>query len=135
MDVKNAEILEAVEALREFTGERMPVRTSLKITRLARALETVAEDIHKVRQQIVMRYVQRDEQGNPIPVLGEDGIPQEGMVTLSDPAAFQREMIELLESMSSIEASPLDPEELGEEMRVSPQSLLRLGPLLRMQGA
>lgn len=133
LELKNSQVLEAVEALRELAGEKMPVRTSLKVMRLAREVETAAEDIDKVRQQIIMRHVQKDEHGTPVPVLGEDGRPQEGMVTLLNPQAFQREMRELLDSSSSVEAAPLDPEELGEALEISPRTLLQLGPLLRMQ--
>lgn len=135
MELKNNELLEAVGALRDLAGEKLPVRTSLKLLRLIRSVEAAVEIVDKVRQQIVQRHVRRDEAGNPMPMLGEDGAPQEGMVMLSDPGAFHREMEELLQAATPVEASPLDPEELGEEMRVSPQALLRLGPLLRMESA
>lgn len=133
IEMKNAEILNALPALHEVVGMPMPAVASLKVARIVRVVETAAQEINQARQQAVERYTERDAEGNPVPPLDAEGKEVAGHVKVTDPAAFAREMEALLEAGTRLEVQPLRVEELGSAFQVSPRTLLLMGPLLEIQ--
>lgn len=133
IEMTNAQVLDAVAALKELVDTPLPVAGSLKVVRMARALEAAAGDVATVRQKLVDRYVERDAAGAPLPALDAEGNEIAGHVRVSDAAAFAREAEELMQARLQVAAEPLATAELGAALSVSPRVLLMLGPLLRLE--
>jgi hypothetical protein len=131
----NAEVLDASAAVRELAEVSLPATASLKVVRMARALQAAAQDISQVRQQLVERYTERDAAGEPVPALDADGNALPGHVRLSDAAAFGREVASLLQATTTLDAQPLRMDELGGDFKLPPRVLLMLGPVLAADAA
>lgn len=132
IEMTNAELLNAFPALQEMVGLPMPAVASLKVARIARAVEAAAQEIGQVRQQTIDRYTERDPAGNPVPVVDADGTELSEHIRLTDPAAFNAEMNALMAASTFIPVEPLRAEELGTELQISPRSLLLLGSLVQL---
>jgi hypothetical protein len=134
IQMSNLELLQALPALQELADTPLPAVASVRIVRIARAVDAAARDVQAVQRQTVDRYTRRDASGAPASVLDENGDVLPDQVGLTDPEAFQREMSALLEAPTRLEVDPLRVGELGLEARIAPRTLLQLGPLLEMDG-
>lgn len=130
IEMTNAEVVSAFPALQEMVGRSMPAVASLKVARMARAVEGAAQEIEQVRRQTIDRYTERDSAGNPVAVVDSEGNALPEHIRLTDPAAFNAEMSALMAASTSIPVAPLRVEELGSDFQISPRSLLLLGPLV-----
>lgn len=130
IQITNREVIEAASALRALSEMAMPAVASLKVVRLSRAVETAAQDVLRVRQQVVERHALRGEDGALLPATDEEGREIPGHVRLADPDACGRELAELMDAATTLEAEPLRAEELGAGFSVAPRVLLMLGPVL-----
>lgn len=129
MKMTNGEVLAAIPGLRDVLSKPLPVRASYRLARMAREMETAAKDVEEIRLRILHRFTDRDENGEATPVVVA-GELRPGEVRLTDPAAFRAEVEELLRLEVELPMAPLEVAELGEDLRVSPATLLQLGPLL-----
>lgn len=80
------------------------VPVAIGVRRWVRALEPHLEEFEEVRQAIIERYAEKDEDGEMV----IDG----GSVTLSDPEAFAKEMQELIETEVELDCKPLSTDVL-----------------------
>lgn len=135
VEMKNGDLLSAATAIRELSEVVMPALASLKVVRIARAIESAAEDINRARQKVLEQFTERDEGGNPLPVFDPEGKELPGHVKLADPAAFGAEMEVLMGGTTPLGVEPLRVEELGTQLQVSPRALLLLGPLLQTESS
>jgi hypothetical protein len=135
VQLRNSEVLDAAQAVRELAQVTLPAVAALKVVRVARALEAAAGDILKVREQLLDRFTERDAEGRPVPATGAGGEELPGHVRLTDPRSFGREVAELLAGATTLHAEPLRLAELGADFALAPRVLLMLGPVLVEDGA
>lgn len=64
MKLKNSEIFVAREPLQKLLGEKFPVKTSYGIAKIANKLNDQFKVIEDVRQGLIKKYGETDEQGN-----------------------------------------------------------------------
>ena len=83
------------------------------MTRIIKHLSSIVEDKLKSEKRIYDKWIQRDENGNPIVPKDEQGNPIQGSVSISDMNAFTKEMTEFLEIESDIPFEKMNFEDLN----------------------
>lgn len=115
MKLTNTELLTAADALSTVVKLRLPVRTSYRVAKLAKAVQRAAEPYDTTKAKIL------EEHGTPI-----EG--QQGRFTLSDEGVAEHN--ELLGLEATVDGEPLTLDDLG-EIDIEPATLIGLGPLLK----
>lgn len=126
VEARSGEWLEATYALQQQVAPRQPktMAFSFRVRRLLRVLLPLAEDLEESRRELIDKYSQRDEDGNPVSV-GEDG------VKLTDARAFQNELKALMGQVVALSVEPLTSDDLDAQgIVLSPAAAYALGPLL-----
>jgi hypothetical protein len=83
------------------------------LTRIIKYLSSIVEDKLKSEKKIYDKWIQRDEEGNPVIPMDEEGNPIQGSVSISDMTAFTKEMTEFLEIESDVPFEKLNFEDLN----------------------
>jgi hypothetical protein len=130
MKITNSAVLAAIPALKELVTVHLPVRASFRVARLARQVEQAAQDVDGARTRLVEQHAKRDAEGRLEAPRDESGEPIQGSVLLNDPAAFGRELNELLDLEVELAVEPIRLGDLGEKVELAPAVLIGLGPLL-----
>lgn len=105
----------------EFTAKQ-----SFIISRLLRALNTETEAFNKVRETVLKKYAETDENGEIVVTEGNVKI-REGEIP-----SFQEEIIELLYEKIQIDIKPIPIEWLN-EVKLTPQESLILEPFVQFE--
>ena len=66
MQVKLNEALKALESLKKINKEKFPIRTSYKLLKILSFLEEEARMYEETARESLLKYVKKDEDGNPI---------------------------------------------------------------------
>jgi hypothetical protein len=122
--IKNGEILPALQALHELAAVALPVAGAFKVARLVRQIEAMHADVEKVRMGLVETYADRGADGK----VAADA---SGQVAFADADRFSAFKAEYERLMMIESASPgvLTFADFG-SASLAPSVLLRLGPLL-----
>lgn len=134
----------AKDALESLIGRDLPIRLAMKFTRIHAALLPRIEQADKIRQEIVDKYLKRDDAGNPIPKVGKDGEPIPNAYEVEDSPEFRersqeydeaaREVIPVevqgLVTIQDLETVFRDKEKEDAEVLVPGATVYLLGPLL-----
>lgn len=112
--VKNKELnAETIEALNTLIEEDINASTAFKLMRIVKDLSSIVDDKTKLEKKILEKWVNRDENGEPISGKNEKGEVIEGSVELKDPKEFTKEMKDLSELENKLEFDKLKFDELG----------------------
>ncbi len=120
MQVKTGEALQALAAMRQLAGLKMPFGPAMAVRKMVRELDAVAQDAEAERQKLIVAHA----------VMGEDGKPtvEGNRYVFADPLAFERAYADLMaaevEIATALTAKGMD------SVEVEPSLLLALGPLL-----
>ena len=124
MQITIGELYEAHAALGQLAAKELPIRSALKVRRLARAVVEHVTDANAERDKLIERFGQKDEAGHL--VHGEGNTIQ-----LAFPAEFQAAWGELLAASVEIDDKlRLAESDLGDSIQIEPGVLLGLGDLL-----
>ena len=66
----------------------------------------------KLEKKIIDKWTKKDNDGNPVPVYGENGEVVDGAVNIIDTSKFQVEMSELMELENEIDYEKINFEDL-----------------------
>ena len=124
MQLTNTEAKEALGALHVLAGEKLPIAGALRIRKLMRALDAHLGDVDAELRKIVQEYALKDDVGQPVP--GEQPGSIKLIPELLDEA--QARLVELWAATWETEHG-VRVADLG-TIDVTPETLLRLGPLL-----
>lgn len=118
------------------TGEEqpvMPVRTSYRIGKILKTMDSHNQDFEKARTQLIEKYADKDEDGNYKNPEDEEGNKEEGKILLTDPQKYNQELIELGQDEVEINFNVLltveDLEALNEEFSVA--DVMVLDPVIK----
>ena len=101
--VKNSQLNnETLGVLNQLIELDINASAAFRLTRITKHLSSIVEDKLKSEKRIYDKWIQRDENGNPIVPKDEQGNPIQGSVSISDMNAFTKEMTEFLEIESDI---------------------------------
>ena len=129
--MKYSQLWRAQGPMKKLGRFRFEGSVQIKVARRLAWFNQHIDDVESVRQMILEDYMEKDEEGNPVPVEG-----QENRVRLADPEAYNAEM----KALMSTEVSDFDPqqhaftsEELGKikgDDGLQPEEIVLLGPLV-----
>ena len=112
--VKNSQLNnETLGVLNQLIELDINASAAFRLTRIIKHISSIVEDKLKSERKIYDKWIQRDEDGNPIVPKDEQGNPIQGSVSISDMNAFTKEMTELLEVESELPFDKLNFEDLN----------------------
>ena len=71
------------------------IKVSYKIGKIAKALSDHAKDYEDARKEIVDKYAEKDDDGNYISPVNDQGEEMEGQVSIKDTKDFNKEVMDL----------------------------------------
>jgi hypothetical protein len=112
--VKNSQLNnETLGVLNQLIELDINASAAFRLTRIIKYLSSIVEDKLKSEKRIYDKWIQRDEEGNPVIPKDEEGNPIQGSVSISDMTAFTKEMTEFLEIESDVPFEKLNFEDLN----------------------
>jgi len=112
--IKNSQLdNETVTALNELIDMDINAKLAFRLMRIIKEVSSLVEDKLKLEKKIFNKYLERDEEGNPVQAKDDDGNPIQGAVRISDPNAFNKEMYDLMSIENKIEYEKVDFDELN----------------------
>jgi hypothetical protein len=112
--VKNSQLTnETISSINELIELDIDATSAFKLTRIIKELSSIVDDKLKTEKKIFDKWVERDEDGNPVSPKNEDGTDIEGAVNITDVEAFTKEMEELMEIENVVAFDTLPFEKLG----------------------
>lgn len=73
MQIKLSEVLKALDSLKKINEEKFPLKTSYKLSKLSSLLEEEARLYEETARKALLKYVKKDEDGNPMSEKVEQG--------------------------------------------------------------
>lgn len=112
--IKNSQLnSDTIQALNTLIELDINASVAFKLTRIIKELSSIVDDKLKMEKRILDKYVQKDENGNPIVPNGDDGKPVEGAVSIGNVEEFTKEMANLMEVQNEIPYEKIAFEDLS----------------------
>ena len=101
ISVKNSQLdKQTVEALNVLLDLNLPAKIAFQLMRIVKEVSSLVDDKIKLEKKILDRYMERDENGNPIPATDDQGNIIPNAAKISNISKFNDE----LEDLNSIES-------------------------------
>ena len=101
--VKNSQLTDdTIGALNTLIDLDIDAKSAFRLTRIIKEISSILEDKLKMEKRILEKWVQKDEQGNVVPVKDEQGEIVNGAVNITDPDSFSQEMSNLMDVENEI---------------------------------
>ena len=114
--VKNSELNnETISAINNLIDTDINAKCAFKLTRIIKELSSIVEDKSKLEKKIIEKYTQKDENGEAVPVLDENGSVVDGAVNIINSSDFQEELNNLSDIENEIPYDKIDFDELNLE--------------------
>lgn len=111
--VKNSQLNDdAIVSLNELIDMDINAVTAFRLTRIIKEISSIVEDKVKMEKKILDRWTMKDESGNILPAIDEEGNVIQGAVNIMDPDSFTREMSELMDTENQIQYDKIKFEDL-----------------------
>lgn len=111
--IKNSQLNgEAIKTLNDLIELDINASTAFRISRIIKEVSSIVEDKLEAEKRILNKWVDRDENGNPIIPKDEDGNPIEGSVNITDVESYTKEMKELMDIENTINHDKINFEDL-----------------------
>lgn len=96
--IKNSDIVNhhTLKLMQEIADAKLPAIAAFKMHNNIQKMQAVLDTFNKVQQETLKRYTKMDGE-KPMHPVGEDGKPNEAQVVLTDPDAYNAEIVALLE--------------------------------------
>jgi len=112
--IKNSQLSnDTIEALNTLIDLDINASSAFRLTRIIKELTSIVDDKLKMEKRILEKWVERDDNGDPVKAKDDSGNIIEGAVNISDVEAFTQEMSQLLEIENEIPFERMDFEELN----------------------
>ena len=112
--VKNSQLThETIAALNTLIELDIAAGVAFKLTRIIKELSSIVEDKLKMEKRILDKWVEKDEQGNPVLAKDQNGEIIEGTVNITNIDEFTKEMSELMEIETEIPFDKINFEDLS----------------------
>lgn len=103
MKVKNSQLnQDAIESLNNLIELDINASVAFKLTRVIKELSSIVDDKTKMEKRIFDKWIEKDEDGNPVPAKDKDGNIIDGLVNLTDAEQFSKEMESLMNTENEI---------------------------------
>lgn len=127
--LSNRELLAIRAGLSELVKMEFPSVFGFKVRRLNRAIEPLVELYQEQERETMKRYYKRDEDGNEVHPLGEDGEPDENRVVLENVQELTAELDALRDVTSAIEVELLTEKDFDGH-NIQPRILIALDKVI-----
>lgn len=114
MIITNAQLSnDTIAALNSLIELDIKAGVAFKLTRIIKELSSIVEDKLKMEKKILEKWVERDEEGNPVTPKGQDGEVIEGTVSITNVEEFTKEMSDLMEVEIELPFEKIEFDDLG----------------------
>lgn len=112
--VKNSQLTnDTIGALNTLIELDINAGTAFKLTRIIKELSSIVDDKLKMEKKIFDKWVEKDENGEPVIPKNADGTAVEGAVNITNVEEFTKEMSELMDVENEIPFDAIQFEDLG----------------------
>jgi hypothetical protein len=112
--IKNSQLSnESLEAINNLLDQDIDASAAFKLTRIIKFISPIVEDKLSTEKKIYNKWIQIDENGNPISAKDENGDEIPDTVLLKDVDKFSKEMSDLYEIENEIPFDKISFENLG----------------------
>jgi len=112
--VKNSQLTnETISALNTLIDMNINAKVAFRLMRIIKEVSTLVEIKIDMERKILEKYIERDQYGNPLPVLNEDGSVIEGGLKIKSIEYFNKEMSELMSIETEINYEKIRFDEMG----------------------
>jgi hypothetical protein len=101
--VKNSQLTnETVQAINNLIELDINASVAFRLNRIIKELSSIIDDKVKIEKKILDKWIDKDENGNPVQAKDENGNIIPDVVNLKDPESFTKEMNSLMETENEI---------------------------------
>lgn len=112
--VKNSQLTnETIAALNTLIELDITAGVAFRLTRIIKELSSIVEDKLKMEKRILDKWVEKDEQGNPVLAKDQNNQVIEGTVNITNIDEFTREMSNLMDIETEIPFDKINFDDLG----------------------
>jgi len=112
--IKNSQLNnETVASLNELIDMDINAKLAFRLMRIIKEVSSLVEDKLKLEKKIFDKYLEKDEEGNPIQAQDETGNPIPGAVRISNVESFNKEMFDLMSIENTVEYEKVNFDELN----------------------
>ena len=112
--IKNSQLSnESLEAINNLLDQDIDASAAFKLTRIIKFISPIVEDKLSLEKKIYNKWIQIDENGNPISAKDENGDEIPDTVLLKDVDKFSKEMSDLYEVENEIPFDKISFDNLG----------------------
>jgi len=112
--VKNSQLThETIAALNTLIELDIAAGVAFRLTRIIKELSSIVEDKLKMEKRILDKWVEKDEQGNPVLAKDQNDQVIEGTVNITNIDEFTREMSQLMDIETEIPFDKINFDDLG----------------------
>jgi hypothetical protein len=112
--IKNSQLSnESLEAINNLLDQDIDASAAFKLTRIIKFISPIVEDKLSLEKKIYNKWIQIDENGNPISAKDENGQDIPDTVLLKDVDKFSKEMSDLYEIENEIPFDKISFDNLG----------------------
>ena len=121
MKLTNRQIVQAVPAINVLHTLQLPIKTSFRVAKTSRALDTILKDYNKTLKKIQEKHAEYED--------GKMKVNEDNQIQFKDPESFNEAFEELMALESEVKIRTVKLEDLG-NVEVAPQVIYQLDWLL-----
>jgi len=132
MKLRNEQILNVFTGLNSLGNEKFSAKLAWKISTARGALTPFVESLEKTMSELRLKYAVKDDDGNVIPAVDDEGKSVEGTIQVSreNISVLNKELAELLSVETDVENVSLSINDFPDTLEISPNALAALQPIL-----
>ena len=112
--IKNSQLSnESLESINNLLDQDIDASAAFKLTRIIKFISPIVEDKLSLEKKIYDKWIQKDDDGNPISAKDENGQDIPDTVLLKDIDKFSKEMSDLYEVENEIPFDKISFDNLG----------------------
>jgi hypothetical protein len=114
MVIKNSQLdRTTIEALNILVDLDVPSRIAFQLMRIIKEISSLVEDKLKLEKKILDKYISKDENGNPLPAVDDNGNIIPNAAKINDLSKFNSEMEELNSIETELPFNKINFDDLG----------------------
>jgi hypothetical protein len=132
MQLTNVQVLNVLQGLNILSQNKLPIRLAWKVSTAIRSLQEFAKTLDEPMQELRLKYAVRDDNGNAIEALDNDGnsLPNTVQIPNDKITAFNKEMNELLETLVEVTNVQFSLTDFPDTLELEPTVLTLLSHIL-----
>jgi hypothetical protein len=114
MVIKNSQLdRTTIEALNILVDLDVPSKIAFQMMRIIKEISSLVEDKLKLEKKILDKYISKDENGNPLPAVDDNGNIIPNAAKINDLSKFNSEMEELNSIETELPFNKINFDDLG----------------------